>query len=730
MKLENLSLSNFMGWASFEVDLAQYSGIVAILGSIEADMAHSNGTGKSSLIAGINYSLYGTAPAMCKNLDGMIHQVGGAAAEDGYKTELRFSHAGKQYKVVRKKKFGSAQKTVFTNVTDDQPMSVSVEEFLGMPEVVWQNTIYSAQRNLSAFVDKLPSVRKDILTEIFGMNSYLELEKKARLLSATSEVELTMVNDALERLRAELLTFTVTQADIDSLATEIAAKEALIAQMNAEATVATAAISKLNQDCADYDRLSLELQRDERALNSLIAHLTDTTARGENKLARYDATIEQYEADTAVAPDDKVSTVLTIQIQNAELTRPALEELKKSQDDLVQQIATAKAAKDQATREIGKYQRQIDALPKDKCPLCGTNMTEEHLSKHRDELTAEMNVMVDAESARGEEINKLSINLLNIRGELARITAILNTIPELTRKLSAETRAKENYTANVEHLKSLKEERELETAGHITDETELKGNIAKATAEVTVKRASMPDVGDVLMKKSKLQDRKYQLDRIIVGLHPELDALRHRRSLAVYQLEQRATKTAELPLKESGVKSATLKRNVHLELVKAFGPTGIPTLVLENCLTELQQYLDQYMELLSDGKIHVTFQTVKTNATTAKTSETLAIMVADINGERDISLYSGGETVRIYLAIRLALAKLLYLKSGQKLGLLIIDEIADLDDAGLLAFVELLKRIEPEFEQILLVSHLPELKSSFENALVLSRDLEGNYIPA
>jgi DNA repair exonuclease SbcCD ATPase subunit len=728
MKLENLSLSNFMGWASFEVDLSQYSGIVAILGSIEADMAHSNGTGKSSLIAGINYSLYGTS--VSKNLDGMIHQVGGVPAEDGYKTELRFSHAGKQYKVVRKKKFGSAQKTVFTNITDDQPMSVSVEEFLGMPEVVWQNTIYSAQRNLSAFVDKLPSVRKDILTEIFGMNSYLELEKKARQLSATSEVELSLVNDTLERLRAELLTFTVTQADIDALAAEIVSKEAAIAQLNTEATAAAVEISQLNQSCADYDRLSVELQRDERALNSLIAHHSDTTARWENKLARYDATIEQYEADTAVAPDDKVATVLNIQIQNAELTRPALEDLKKQQDDIVQQMATAKAEADQAEKTIWEYKGQVDDLPKDKCPLCGTNMTEEHLGKHRGELQAKVEAAGFLCAERKQTINNLSINLLNIRGELARITAILNTIPELTRKLSAEARAKENYVANVAHLKSLKEERELETAGHITDAAELVSNIVKAKTEVISKRGSMPDVGDVLMKKSKLQDRKYQLDRIIVGMHPELDALRHRRSLAVYQLEQHAKKTEELPLKEAGVKSAALKRNVHLELVKAFGPTGIPTLVLENCLTELQQYLDQYMELLSDGKIHVTFQTIKTNATTAKTSETLAIMVADINGERDISLYSGGETVRIYLAIRLALAKLLYLKSGQKLGLLIIDEIADLDDAGLLAFVELLKRIEPEFEQILLVSHLPELKSSFENALVLSRDLEGNYIPA
>ena len=357
-------------------------------------------------------------------------------------------------------------------------------------------------------------------------------------------------------------------------------------------------------------------------------------------------------------------------------------------------------------------------------------MTEEHLNKHRGELQAHVNAAATVYAERKASINNLSINLLNIRGELARLAAVINSIPELTRKLAAEQQKKVAYGAALAGLKSLMEDKERDTLEHTKLVADMTIDIAACVTDATAKQASLPVVDDVLMKKSKLIEKKNQIDEEILRTHPALDALRHKHSVAGYQLTQRAKKNEDLVAKLADLKSAEVKRNVHLELVKAFGPAGIPTLVLENCLTELQQYLDHYMEILSDGKIHVTFQTVKTNATTAKLSETLAIMVSDINGERDISLYSGGETVRIYLAVRLALAKLLYLKSGQKLGLLIIDEIADLDDAGLLAFVELLKRIEPEFEQILLVSHLPELKSSFENALVLSRDLEGNYIPA
>jgi DNA repair exonuclease SbcCD ATPase subunit len=356
-------------------------------------------------------------------------------------------------------------------------------------------------------------------------------------------------------------------------------------------------------------------------------------------------------------------------------------------------------------------------------------MTEEHLNKHKAELQAQVDAAATACAERKLLINNLSINLQNIRGELARLSAVISNIPPLSRQLVSIQQRANAHVAAVKNLQDLRVTREKEMAAHTETEKDLKADIARVADIVTDTRSRLPVVNELLTQKSQLESTSNELTGKVSRLRTDANAVRHRHSLAQFQVKEKERLTFELSKIADQLVSGKVQRDAYTELVKAFGPTGIPTLILENCLTELQQYLDHYMGILSDGKIHVTFQTVKTNATTAKTSETLNILVSDVSGERDIALYSGGETVRIYLAIRLALAKLLYLKSGYKFGLMIIDEIADLDDAGLTSFVELLKRIEPEHEQILLVSHLPELKAAFDNSLVLSRDIEGNYVP-
>jgi DNA repair exonuclease SbcCD ATPase subunit len=727
MKLEQLILENFMGWAKLNIDLAQYNGILAVMGSIESDLAHSNGTGKSSLIAGINYSLYGTS--VSKNLDGMIHQVGGVPVESGYKVVLRFSHNGAKYEITRRKKPGAAQKTAFKDLTNDKPMVGTPEEFLRMPEVVWQNTVYSAQRNLSAFVDKLPSARKDILTEIFGMNNYLVLETKARQLAAKSETEMGNAAHTFMRETEELNQLTGTQEEVDQAAAKITEYEATEASVAAEQTEAAILINSLTEKISAADSIAAEIREAANQVDNINRRQANIKFKHADYLHQVEQKVMSLEYTMETVPDPVVITNIQEAIKVAEAVRPAIDELIKQRQAVSNQIATAKAAVKRAQQDVAAYTTQINDLPTDKCPLCGNVMTAEHLAKHKGDLQAQADQYALVITTQQDLINKLSINLQNIEGEIAGLTPTANSIASLSRSLIAEQDKKTAYDNAAQKLQALAGEKERVIADYVVAEADLSAALVIAQGSLQIKRTSMPVVDDIAQQRADLSRLNLALQDKRQVLHSQLAQIRDERARAQANIERKNKLAVALQELAVQVNTLTMQHNTHVELIRAFGPAGIPTLILENCLSELQQYLDYYMDILSDGKIHVSFQTVKTNTTTAKTSETLNIMVSDINGERDIALYSGGETVRIYLAIRLALAKLLYLKSGQKLGLLIIDEIADLDEAGLAAFVELLKKIQGEFEQVILVSHLPELKSAFDNALVLSRDLEGNYIP-
>lgn len=725
MKLHRLTLENYMGWAAIDVDLSKYSGVTAILGAIESDMAHSNGTGKSTLIYAINYALFGTGVG--KNLDGMIRQ---GAEQTGYRVALQFSRDDVLYEITRKKKVGAPQKTTFKNVSTKKAMGISIEEFLHMPEVVWQNTVYSAQHNLSAFVDKTPAQRKDILTEIFGMDNYLNLETKARALSAKSETELATANHDLARLGLELAdALDNPDGDVNELTKQIAAAEKDEAQHTEQMMALSSQIGELDQRAAVCVSAGREVDALSQAHNRLLQAKEHSEAQWESSRDRLDMVLADLQMAAEVEIDPNAVEALKTQIHTAELARVSVQEQNDEHVKISAEIATVTAQHNQAANEARKCQDRIDRLPKDKCPLCGTTMTAEHLDQHRMEIYAEKTAAEAVVSTSQETINNLNIKLHNIRGELARLSAIANSLPDLSRKLIAEQQKVTDRDKAVAEISRLVTNAEAELAAHEEEMAKMLIEIEESAKTLSVKKAAIPGLGTIPQERNDLELKRQRYAGSLSEIKRLLDTLKRNRDLAHQNLEFKNKKKKEIEQQVVAVKAAELQHNIHLELVKAFGPSGIPTLILENCLSELQQYMDHYMDLLSDGKIRVTFQTVKTSASTAKTSETLSIMVSDANGERDITLYSGGETVRIYLAIRLALAKLLYLKSGHRLGLMVIDEIADLDDAGLLAFVELLKKIEPEYEQILLVSHIPELKSAFSNSLVLTRDVEGNYVP-
>ena len=81
-------------------------------------------------------------------------------------------------------------------------------------------------------------------------------------------------------------------------------------------------------------------------------------------------------------------------------------------------------------------------------------------------------------------------------------------------------------------------------------------------------------------------------------------------------------------------------------------------------------------------------------------------------------LISGGEKFRVSLAIRLALSKILTRRAGVDLELLILDEPgAFLDDNGRNSFVQMINGLKDSFSNILVITHLTELKAAFDNRL-------------
>lgn len=134
--------------------------------------------------------------------------------------------------------------------------------------------------------------------------------------------------------------------------------------------------------------------------------------------------------------------------------------------------------------------------------------------------------------------------------------------------------------------------------------------------------------------------------------------------------------------------------NVQI-LKKAFSSSGIVAFKLENVAKDLEQTINKYLSVLSDGQFSVIFRL---------TGDKLNVVVNNNGKEVTVESLSGGEFSRVQTSVLLAVRTTLSKIGGNSLNLLFLDEITGvLDDAGKEKLFEVLS--EEEGLNVFLISH-------------------------
>jgi exonuclease SbcC len=179
---------------------------------------------------------------------------------------------------------------------------------------------------------------------------------------------------------------------------------------------------------------------------------------------------------------------------------------------------------------------------------------------------------------------------------------------------------------------------------------------------------------------------------------------RHQRGLALAEERKDVWAQAEHEQREVWV---------YQQLAEALGKDGIQALIIESAIPEIEQEANALLGRLTDNRIQIAIESLR-DLRGGGTRETLDIKIADELGERSYHLYSGGEAFRTDFALRLALSKVLARRAGARLRTLIIDEgFGTQDSQGLEYLVEAIREISKDFDKVLVVTHLPEMKNAF-----------------
>lgn len=229
--------------------------------------------------------------------------------------------------------------------------------------------------------------------------------------------------------------------------------------------------------------------------------------------------------------------------------------------------------------------------------------------------------------------------------------------------------------------------------------------------------AGMPDLAQAEREVFEIQTEENRL-RNEVGMVRQL----------VLVLDTLRTRRAKLDTRRDSL-ARTVAQLKSLE--RAFSKDGVPALLIEQALPELEEHANDILDRLSGGVMSVRFDTQRQYKDKAREDrrETLDIIISDAAGPREYELFSGGEAFRVNFAIRLALSRVLAKRAGARLQTLVIDEGFGSQDAeGRQRLIEAINLIRPDFKKILVITHLEELKEAFPARIEVIKTPRGSTV--
>lgn len=437
-------------------------------------------------------------------------------------------------------------------------------------------------------------------------------------------------------------------------------------------------------------------------------------AESEAKLARLESAIEarRGQADTMDTVSCKGTAMAETCLLLAE-ARKAAAEINAIETDLAQVHASVNPY----TKEWQSLLMQRDALGYDQ---------QKH--NHIKGLTVKLVPMAEQAAlleSKSEQLEILKDNNQRARGRLIELNVRLSSIKQSAQALGAELQPLDAMEVSLPNLKKWADAK---------DKLPVAEQVAVAAGEALEQVKKTIKTSEEYLKQLEAEHRQLLLEStgLTVARENERNLRGYIKSLQVKQNElygQVGGIKAQLKALDEAAEERRrlVKEMVPLAkeltrwqtLVKAFGRDGIPALIIENAVPELERISNEILGQMSNGKHSVRFDTQRElKSVKGAVAETLDIIVNDWAGERPYETFSGGEQLRIDFAIRFALAELLARRAGSRVEWLTVDEgLGSQDNKHRALVLEAIKAVADRFRVTLVITHIEEAQAVFDQRI-------------
>ena len=241
-------------------------------------------------------------------------------------------------------------------------------------------------------------------------------------------------------------------------------------------------------------------------------------------------------------------------------------------------------------------------------------------------------------------------------------------------------------------------------------------------ARVAETRRELAALPEVEAKLGASERRLHELD----GRIREFEVQRGIQQDRIAHCEALEAQTRE---DESTRRGLVDEKSIYDDLAVAFGKNGIPALIIENAIPQLQNDANRLLSRLTENRMSLKLELNEGNRLPGMDvrAEELDILIADEIGTRSYEMFSGGEAFRIDFALRIALSRLLASRSGAPLPILFIDEgFGTQDVSGQERLTEAIKSIEDDFQKIIVITHVEQMKEAFPVRIEVTKNEDGS----
>lgn len=743
MILELIKLKGFLSFIDDAIDLRQ-SHIALIFGA--------NGEGKSALLESIPFCFWGEGRA--KTLSEFINENCKTA-----KVEIAFLMEGIRYKKIRQ--YGEAgninelyvdknnqnlESAKWRLLTDDSKKKTDVElsKILSLDYNLFSNSVFFGQKEQSSFIEGSASERKELLSNLLGIQIYEQAEELAknniRDIESSIQTKVIVLNDKktlannAKQFKQQLSSDTAQYEQLNESEKSIQKliekcnkqrEESIIAALNVEKN--TNKLKDINLQIDKEERNKLQIKQDLQKTNESLESTIDDGIIRVEELQNIITNEEKFKADKTIL-EEKLNV-----ISKEKAKIPAIKEKLIAQRDEKEKLIQQKTEIDTSVKLLNSKVKKIKSSGAI-CPVID-QVCDKLSTQSKEKMIDDINLDIDKQSKVLEQIqNNLNFTtekIVEFDGQLEAISKRISKEAELVKLLTTINKdldtiilakeklpeTKKKYRKLVDDISKTKDD--LEKRLNLLIEELKQIEVQKTEIEKLISNFSSDSLKSIDRKISSYSDDLRTVRQQVENIKESMGQIKNKLTQAE-QAEEDAKKI------QSTIDDLSKKLRIYTELSIAFGKNGIQKEIISSNVPVLEQTTNELLsKFTNNNKFTVKFDLdpVTSKGKLKKTGGLDIIITQNNKPSRPLNMYSGGETVRIVFAILLSLSQLLTKRAGKRSQTLIIDErVAALDAEGISQFVDIVKYISNQYKKILVVSHISELNEAFPNVLIVSKD--------